>query len=609
MSGTLGRVELDARFTLITKRSEWDRHRYQFTPHPEPTERKGCGWIAPVRRPVAKRASATKLVDLRPEALALELTDQIAALFGPPAEQPSHHFRLLRPADLVVLDVLCFGLQVQVDADGVALVPTGASARLEVRYTFQHLLESAEPEMASPPPPTPVPIPARAARGSRLVYEVPTDERIPYSVEGVLSAISRLKLIVVPLALPRPAPPRLTNAVLGDLVACRLTTRWSAVDAQRRRPGARTTGPSDIAVEVESRRCVPDRRGSLAARGADAAQFRTGGQPERTRSGERPARCRRADPAAADVPTDSPTTTRPASRRDGDRGAVPIDHLTERTRRIHPRDPTAPCRSRPRPDRRSGTRRAVAQSTRRASRRRREGDRRRDERSAEGDPGHLDPRSRPAVAGRDPVPGVAHRRRPRGAGPPELRPAAGHTSAGLGRQVVPHRARFLAGAARPMGPGAIRPAPANADRGVGPRGDRRPRPVRARRQALLPVPVRQPVFADHDHRAKDERAPQPTITAVSAQVPGHHRAGAHLRQQRHAVHAGAAAALDHAQPRLRTAADHTTDHRRHDCPVRREAVLADGQLREVPLRARLPRPRRPPRRRSGAVAGGRHQHG
>ena len=168
----------------------------------------------------------------------------------------------------MVLDVVCFGLQVQLDADGVALVPTGNPARLEVRYTFQHLLESAEPEMASPPPPTPVPIPARAARGSRLVFEVPTDERIPYSVEGVLSAISRLKLKVVPLALPRPAPPRLTNAVLGDLIhavslpgGLRLMRGGEGLVLARPRP-------SNIAVEVESRRCVADRRGSLAARAA-----------------------------------------------------------------------------------------------------------------------------------------------------------------------------------------------------------------------------------------------------------------------------------------------------------------------------------------------------
>ena len=117
-----------------------------------------------------------------------------------------HWFRLLRPGDLVALDARAHGMDLVSDDAGVALVPRGAGARLEVRYSFQHAIETAEPEMVAPPPPTPVPIQARAARGSRLVYAVDADDRIEYSVAGVLAAMSRLPLVVVPLATPRAFP-------------------------------------------------------------------------------------------------------------------------------------------------------------------------------------------------------------------------------------------------------------------------------------------------------------------------------------------------------------------------------------------------------------------
>ncbi|MGB7981228.1 MAG: hypothetical protein WCF36_10625 [Candidatus Nanopelagicales bacterium] len=114
-----------------------------------------------------------------------------------------HSFRLLRPEDLVALDVRAHHMHVISDDAGIALVPNAAGARLEVRYTFQHAIEVAEPEMTTPPQPHTIPIQARAARGSRLVYAVAATERIEYSVAGVLAAMSRLPLIVVPLALPR----------------------------------------------------------------------------------------------------------------------------------------------------------------------------------------------------------------------------------------------------------------------------------------------------------------------------------------------------------------------------------------------------------------------
>ena len=121
----------------------------------------------------------------------------------PPDLTAARRFRVLRPTDLVALDIRAHGMDLVSDDAGVALVPRAPAALLEVRYTFQHTLEAAEPEMQAPPPPTPVPVPARAAFGSRLVFAVAATERIDYSVEGVLAAMSRLPLVVVPLATPR----------------------------------------------------------------------------------------------------------------------------------------------------------------------------------------------------------------------------------------------------------------------------------------------------------------------------------------------------------------------------------------------------------------------
>ncbi len=149
-----------------------------------------------------------------PEPLTAIPPDVLAAM----PRRPSHHFRVLRPGDLVVLDVLGFGLQSAADDGQLHLEPAEDDAYLEVRYTFQHLHEAAEPEPngPSPFPPTPIPVPVRAANGSRLVYDVPDGEQIPYNVKGVLAAMSRLPLRVVPLATPRPGRRRFTPGAFAD---------------------------------------------------------------------------------------------------------------------------------------------------------------------------------------------------------------------------------------------------------------------------------------------------------------------------------------------------------------------------------------------------------
>ena len=143
----------------------------------------------------------------------LALADLAAAQPG----DPDHlRFRLLRPADLLVMTVEAVGLGFEDAPAGEDepaatphLVPTGADARLAVVFGYQHVAEKARFEQNGiPDPPEPgdaVPVAARAARKSRLVFKVPAGERIPFSTEGVLAALSRLEMAVVPVATPRGA--------------------------------------------------------------------------------------------------------------------------------------------------------------------------------------------------------------------------------------------------------------------------------------------------------------------------------------------------------------------------------------------------------------------
>lgn len=159
---------------------------------------------------------------------------------------PALRFRVLRPDDLVHLEVRCFDCAL-VDPGGGAvpeLVPAGDEPWLEARWTFQHLGEEAwyrveravpateytspieddEPPQQEPPgaseTPSPLGARVRAANGSRLCFDVTDGERIEFTVEGVLAALSRLPLRVSPWATPRPRPPLAgigVGAVLSEL--------------------------------------------------------------------------------------------------------------------------------------------------------------------------------------------------------------------------------------------------------------------------------------------------------------------------------------------------------------------------------------------------------
>ena len=145
----------------------------------------------------------------------------LAALATLLPEPPTHAFRLLRPRDLVHLYVLAYRCQLVRRADGPMLVSAEDGARLEVRLTFQHLGELALYEITTPTPspdpnlppgttepigtetPPAPPVGARAADRSRLVFAVSEGEEIQFTASGVLSALSRLTLLVAPLAAPK----------------------------------------------------------------------------------------------------------------------------------------------------------------------------------------------------------------------------------------------------------------------------------------------------------------------------------------------------------------------------------------------------------------------
>ena len=237
--------------------------------------------MAPTRRPSSRQrrpasAESTVLEPLEPS---------LARPGEPDPGQPSHQFRLLRPDDLVVLDVLGYGLTTVTD-DGVPTMvrdPAAASARLEVRHPFQHLGEQAFYRAESPtpatthtgPPPlpttpaptdpvdafdpvTPPPVLARAAYPSRVVFDVPDSEHIPLSSEGVLAALSRLPLLVAPLATPRASVRRPSIlggliALPGNLVLARTDTGLALLRAPRGQAVTGTAAATSLALRTARR--------------------------------------------------------------------------------------------------------------------------------------------------------------------------------------------------------------------------------------------------------------------------------------------------------------------------------------------------------------------
>lgn len=138
--------------------------------------------------------------------------------------------RLLRPADLLDLRVTAAGTDLIRRAGAVVVGEDGGL--LVVELAFQHLGEQAFPESLVHPDPSGI-ARHRAARPSRLVYDLPAGTKLPWTVAGLLSVLPTLRLRVVPLATP---------------------ASGSAAPARRVRP--REPEPEETAVELPYRLVV-----------------------------------------------------------------------------------------------------------------------------------------------------------------------------------------------------------------------------------------------------------------------------------------------------------------------------------------------------------------
>jgi hypothetical protein len=136
----------------------------------------------------------------------------------PPFIPGQIRFRLLRPDDFLVVNIETTDLQFEQPPTGgdgnqprtgPHLVPSGSQGGLLTAvFGYQHAAEIAIHTVNDVPdlPPQPgeaVPIAARAAHKSRLVFKVPKGEQIPFSIEGIIAAMSRLEMVVAPVATPR----------------------------------------------------------------------------------------------------------------------------------------------------------------------------------------------------------------------------------------------------------------------------------------------------------------------------------------------------------------------------------------------------------------------
>jgi hypothetical protein len=180
-------------------------------------------------------ASGLSLLELLPE-------EQAEPQENP---RPSIIVDVVRPEDLVALTVEAIGCEL-IGGKAPRLQPLAGEteARLVVRYSFQHLAERAfyeggdvsavdaanptKPPESPPagsqiadPRPSP-PVDARAANGSRLVFEVLAGETIPFSTAGILAAMSRLKPLVHKLAVPGAAPSGQSQLASGLFAHVRL---------------------------------------------------------------------------------------------------------------------------------------------------------------------------------------------------------------------------------------------------------------------------------------------------------------------------------------------------------------------------------------------------
>ncbi|HSN55413.1 MAG TPA: hypothetical protein VLT32_12110 [Candidatus Sulfomarinibacteraceae bacterium] len=211
-----------------------------------------------------------------------------------PRRRPDVAFDLIRANDLVALSVEGYGMELVVGPKPSLRPKEGESSRLVIGFAFQHLGESAIYEEATTVPdpsnpkgdliPDPLaagasdsarphpPVPALPARSSRLVLEVPDGVEIPFSTEGVLEAISRLPMVVHPLARPKPGalivlPDAATLHLPGGLIASVGARGLTVSKATARSRGPDTSTAAGIATVARDLR----RTRALLADGAGVA--------------------------------------------------------------------------------------------------------------------------------------------------------------------------------------------------------------------------------------------------------------------------------------------------------------------------------------------------
>ena len=147
--------------------------------------------------------------------------DAIDPIAAPPPLAPDDvRIGIVRPQDLVVLDVRVVGMRVETPADGQAVLvhSADAPAQLIVTLPFQHLGEQSWPLELGSISSTAL-SEHRAARPSRVAFEVPVGTTIPFSTSGVLAAMRTLALRVVPAAQQRSTLGRPRPRDLFDVLA------------------------------------------------------------------------------------------------------------------------------------------------------------------------------------------------------------------------------------------------------------------------------------------------------------------------------------------------------------------------------------------------------
>ena len=139
--------------------------------------------------------------------------------------------RVLRPEDLLDMRVSAVGAGLTRDPERPVLLAGPEGGHLVVEFAFQHLGEQAYPEFLGSPNPGGV-ARHRAARPSRLVYELPAAVELPWTLEGLLAVLPTLRLRVVPLATPAADDGGSGPVLLPPWLRTRLTVRDAELPAR-----------------------------------------------------------------------------------------------------------------------------------------------------------------------------------------------------------------------------------------------------------------------------------------------------------------------------------------------------------------------------------------